>query len=489
MSSGASRRNGMRSRIVGTNVTGTNVTGRSTTGSAATSNDAAGSGDGAGSSGGAGSSLSRRQVDGLLGETFLAEADRRLSSTDALLARAYPGGAAARQPVHTVYVPADRYSAELPQQWGSAATQLVEAHGGVDELCRLVGLPDELAHQVAPRVMAKLEDEPIEDLRLDFEDGYGLRPDEQEDADAITAAKTLSASVTAGTAPPFVGIRFKCLEAPTRRRGLRTLDLFLTALLEAGGLPAGLRLTLPKVSTASQVEVMVAACAVFESRAGLPAGTLGFEIQVETPPLILGRDGRAEIAPALHAGAGRVTGLHYGTYDYSASLEVAAEQQSMAHPAADHAKQVMQVAVAGTGVQLSDGSTNVLPVGGPDQVSGAWRLHHDLVRRSLERGYYQGWDLHPGQLPTRYLATFGFYRGGFDRAASRLGAYLHRADTGVLDEPATARALARFVDRAVTCGAVGDDELQAAAGLDRAGLARLAQPRSDTESFRTAAGA
>ena len=162
-------------------------------------------------------------------------------------------------------------------------------------------------------------------------------------------ARELAAAVADGVAPAFVGLRFKCFEAPTRRRGLRTLDLFLSTLLEAGPLPDGLAITFPKVSTVSQVEAMVAVCEAYERAAGLPAGRLGFEIQVETPQLVLGADGRAEIAAALHAGAGRVTSLHYGTYDYSASLGVSAEYQSMAHPAADYAKEVMQAAVAGTG--------------------------------------------------------------------------------------------------------------------------------------------
>ena len=135
---------------------------------------------------------------------------------------------------------------------------------------------------------------------------------------------------------------------------------------------------------------------------GLADGAIRFEIQVETPQAICGPDGTALVARMVHASAGRCTSLHYGTYDYSASCGIAAAYQSMEHPAADHAKAVMQVAAAGTGVHLSDGSTNVLPVGDRDAVHAAWRLHGRLVRRSLERGFYQGWDLHPAQLPSRY---------------------------------------------------------------------------------------
>ena len=301
-----------------------------------------------------------------------------------------------------------------------------------------------------------------------------------EDADAVAVAGRLADALAAGAAPAFVGLRFKCFEAPTRRRGLRTLDLFLSTLLErTGELPEGLVITFPKVSTVSQVEAMVAACEAYESAAGLPAGRLGFEIQVETPPLILGADGTAPVAAAIHAGGGRVTSLHYGTYDYSASLQVSAEYQSMEHPVADYAKDVMQAAVAGTGVHLSDGSTNILPVGSDEQIQAAWRLHHRLVRRSLERAIYQGWDLHPAQLPTRFIANITFYREGFDRAATRLHAYLTKSGGGILDEPATARALARYLYRGFVCGAVTDAELIERGRSRRrpAGAARPAEVR------------
>ncbi len=417
------------------------------------------------------------------GEDVLTRIDEQLADTDALLSSAYPGEDGGRQPVHTVYVPADRYTKDLPQQWGHQASALVHEHGGIDRLCAELGLPDDLAGQVAPKVSAKLDREPIEDLRLDFEDGYGTRPDGVEDADAVRVAGDLAEAIAAGAAPAFVGLRFKCLEEPTRRRGLRTLDLFLSTLLEAGPLPDGLRLTLPKVSTASQVEAMVEICDAYETAAGLSPGRLGFEIQVETPPLILSAGGRAEIAVALHAGAGRVTSLHYGTYDYSASLGVSAAYQSMAHPAADYAKAVMQAAVAGTGVELSDGSTNVLPTGSADQVRDAWRLHHSLVRRSLERAYYQGWDMHFGHLPTRFVANFAFYREGFASAAERLSAYLTKSGSGVLDEPATARALARYLYRGYSCGALDSAELTAAVPLTPDQLAQLSRPKSDTENI------
>ena len=406
-------------------------------------------------------------LDHLVGD-LASDLDERLGAVDAALAAHFPGERAGRQPVHTVYVPADRFHAGLVGEYGVAATQVVDAHE--EALLGLLGGDRDLLD----RVRDKLAREPVEDLRIDVEDGYGTRPDDEEDADVRRAAGALRSAIDAGTAPPYVGIRFKGFEAPTRARGVRSLVLFLGALVADGPLPAGFVVTLPKVTAVEQVEALVHTLGRLEGALGLGERALRFEIQVETPQSILGPDGTALVALMVHAAGGRCTGLHYGTYDYSAYCGVAAAHQSLEHPVADHAKAVMQAAAAGTGVRLSDGSTNVLPVGDADQVEAAWANHLRLVRRSLERGYYQGWDLHPAQLPTRFAATFGFYRDGLATATARLRTYVERRDSGVLDEPATARALADFLLRGLDCGALSDDEVAAGTGLDGDGLAVLA---------------
>ncbi|MBP2476207.1 hypothetical protein JOF53_005079 [Crossiella equi] len=411
-------------------------------------------------------------------DAIAAVLDEQLAGVDAERERAYPGDPGGRQPVHTVYVPADRVRPGLAAAWGAQARAVLAEHApdgaalaaatGVD------GAGAEGAADLHRRVLAKLSVEPVEDLRVDLEDGFGAPGDAEEDAAARSAGRALREDVAAGTAPPFCGVRPKGLEPALRRRGLRSLALFLE---ELGELPPGFVITFPKVTSTGQVESAVWLCGRLEHELGLPGGALRFELQIETTQAILGPDGRATVAAMVHASEGRCTGLHYGTYDYSAACGVTAALQSMAHPVADQAKAVMLLAAAGTGVRLSDGSTNVLPVGGTAEVHAGWRLHARLVRRSLDHAYYQGWDLHPHQLPTRFLATYAFYREAFPAAAARLRAYRERIAGTVLDEPATAQAMAIALVRGLDCGALTAEEVEAASGADRAALDVLARRR------------
>ncbi|MGW2714528.1 DUF6986 family protein [Streptomyces sp. NPDC001356] len=401
-----------------------------------------------------------------------------LAPVDAELERRYPGDPGTRQPVHTVYVPGDAFTADTLRSWGDQALALLDEHApDAASFAAVLGLPGELAEPVHSRVRAKLEREPVEDLRVDFEDGYGPRPDAEEDETAARAARLIAEAYANGTAAPYMGIRVKCMEAAVRDRGIRTLDVFLTGLMAAGGLPEGLVLTLPKVTYPEQVGAFVRLLEAFEKAHGLDAGRLGFEIQIETSQAILATDGTATVARMIQAAEGRATGLHYGTFDYSACLGVSAAHQASDHPAADHAKAVMQVAAAGTGVRVSDGSTNVLPVGATAKVHDAWRLHYGLTRRSLARAYYQGWDMHPGHLPTRYAAVFAFYREGFEQAAARLARYANRAGGDVMDEPATAKALSGYLLRGLDCGALDLPEVARLTGLTRTDLEGFASPR------------
>ncbi len=408
----------------------------------------------------------------------LAAVEAHLAGDDEDRSARYPGDSVVRQPVHTVYVPADLIHPSLAQEWGEAASEALAVHApGPEQLAAATGIDPVEVASVWPALNDKLDSEPVEDLRVDLEDGYGDRGDEREDADAVAAGRAVAVAAGRGVLPPYTGVRFKSLEASTRRRGIRSLDLVLGAVLEAGELPSGWVQTLPKVTSLAQVAAMMELCDRLERAHGLEEGRLLFEIQVETAQAILGPTGAATVAAMVHAAQGRCSGLHFGTYDYTAALGIAGGYQAMDHPAADHAKATMQLAAAGTGVRVSDGSTNVLPVGDAARVHEAWALHARLVRRSLERGFYQGWDLHPAQLPTRFLATYLFFRRDHEALGRRLRSYLRGADSGVLDEPATAQALAAFLLRGVHCGAVAPDEVTALVGADLTALTGLASRR------------
>lgn len=381
-----------------------------------------------------------------------------MAGVEADLDARYPGDGGTPQPVHTVYIGAADATATTPADWGAAATELLDAHRDL-----LVELGGEIA---VDAVRDRLTSAPIQDLRLDFEDGYGRRPDEVEDTDARRAGHTLAALRT-----DRCGVRIKGLTSRERRRAIRTLELVLDA---AGDVPPGFAFTVPKVRAAEQATAAVWLCEALEQAHGLPDRTLRFELQIESPQAILGADGTATVARALHSSDGRCVGLHYGTYDYSAACGIAPQQQALDHPVADHAKAVMLAAAAQTGVHVVDGSTQVMPTGTGVQVRSAIRRHHHLVNRSLERGYYQGWDMHPGHLVTRWLATIAFFRAAMTTAAPRLQAYLDHRGGVIADEPATAEALATVVLRGLDIGAFSlDDVLAVAPSADTSVLRNL----------------
>lgn len=408
----------------------------------------------------------------MLSASALQGWDDRLTPDDIEYTQRYPGPPGPGS-VHTVYIPVPKFVDGVAAAWGRQGLDAVAMHGPqwqalLSELTggSTAGSADEL-HTLT---LDKLTREPIEDLRIDFEDGFRahrgtVADDQEEDGQAVRAA----AVVAHTQMPRSWGIRIRCLAGATRRRGLRTLDLFLGELLSHGALPPGFVTTLPKVTSVVQVEVFCEVLARLETAHGLDAGSLRFEIQVETPQTVLGADGTVPVARMIHAAGGRVSGLHFGTYDYTASLGILGAYQNLRHPAADFAKGLMLLAAAETGVRVSDGSDNKVPIGDADAVGQRWIAHADGVGRALRQGIFQGWDLHPAQLPSRFAATFAFFRDGWAEAAVRLGDY-HRqvpGAGGVLDEPATAFALARHLAAALACGALQPDEILHVAGIDR----------------------
>jgi citrate lyase beta subunit len=396
-----------------------------------------------------------------------------LDKANVRVAELFPGDSPYRQPVHTVYGGAHLFKADTAQKLGAIARRaLADNAPDASSLSEVFGIEGSLAARIYPRIVEKLMREAVEDLRIDFEDGFGHRPDDEEDGHAFRAAEEVAAGLSSGTLPPAIGIRIKPLNEELKRRGMRTFDLFLTRLLDrtSGSLPANFVVTLPKITAPEQVAALASACDAFEYWRQLPQGALRFELMVETPQSIFSPDGAVALRRFIAEGGGRITAAHFGTYDYTAACSITAAHQHMRHPSCDFAKHVMQVALAGTGIGLSDGATNVMPIGSRDVIHRAWRLHFEHVRHSLMTGFYQGWDLHPAQLPSRYAAVYAFFLDGLDAASQRLKNFVQKAAQATLvgdvfDDAATGQGLLNYFLRAVNCGAITEQEAVEMSGL------------------------
>jgi len=457
-----------------------------------------------------------------LSATSLQGIDESLRTSNNAFMERYPGETGRRQPVHTVYGGAHIFRADSAQRLGEVAERaFAENASDFVVFARAIGLPranelpdvlgyatglrqrleDEpdavreenkaawMAHAIHRRVQEKLRREPVEDFRIDFEDGYGNRPDAEEDGHAESAAIEVARGLAAGTLPPFIGIRIKPFNEELRARSVRTLDIFVSTVLDHSGgkLPDNFVVTLPKITTPEQVSALADIFDLLERKTGVAAGALKMEMMIETTQSIINSEGRINLPLLGQAARGRCTAAHFGTYDYTASCSITAAHQHMMHPVCDFAKHMMQVSLAGTGVWLSDGATNIMPVGPhrateekpltQDQieenrtvVQRAWKLHYDHVRHSLTGGFYQGWDLHPAQLPTRYAAVYAFFLESLDEASERLRNFVEKAAKATLvgdvfDDAATGQGLLNYFLRALNCGAVTEAEALRLSGL------------------------
>jgi hypothetical protein len=411
----------------------------------------------------------------------VAKISATLSDANKAFMRHYPGESNRRQAVHTVYGGAHLFRADSARKLGVVALRSLEEYAPDSQsLGEAIGLAT--SEKIYARVADKLRREAVEDFRLDFEDGYGNRPDEEEDGHAASAAGEVARGLAAGTLPPFIGIRIKPLNEDLRARSIRTLDIFMTALLRetVSKLPAGFVITVPKIQLPEQMTAAVRLFEILEQKNNLEAGTLKIEPMIETPQAIINRDGRLGLHALVDAAEGRCGSIHFGVYDYTASCGITAAYQAMRHPACDFARQVMLVSMAGTGIHLSDGATNILPVGpnrpsegkpltddelrhNREAVHGAWRLGFDDDMHSLRNGFFQGWDLHPAQFVTRYAAVYHFFLGGLESASNRLKTFVEKAALAslfgdVFDDAATGQGLLNFFLRGMACGAITEEE-------------------------------
>lgn len=413
----------------------------------------------------------------------------KLAQANAAFNQFYPGESSARQPVHTVYGGAQLFKADSAKKLGTMAVASLEEYAAdSDTLAKALNLPGKdtgLANKIYERVKEKLKREAVEDFRIDFEDGYGNRPDSEEDHHAEAAAKEVARGMKEQLLPPFIGIRIKPFNEELKHRSARTLDIFITTLVEETGglLPDNFVVTLPKVTIPEQVTAMVELLALLETKTSLRPGSLKMEIMIEQTQALFNRKGESNMPLLAEAAQGRCVAAHFGTYDYTASCNITASEQRMDHPSCDFARHMMKVTFAGTGIWLSDGATNVMPVGphrpeigrqltaaqkaeNAEVVHRAWKLAYDHTRHSLVHAYYQGWDLHPAQLPVRYAACYAFFLEGLEAASLRLKSFMEKAAQATLvgdvfDDAATGQGLLNYFLRAINCGAITLEEIKA----------------------------
>jgi citrate lyase beta subunit len=352
------------------------------------------------------------------------------------------------QPIHTLYGGAHLFKSTTCSKLSLLAQRsFAEFAPDSAALVELFGIPEPLAATVHARVTEKLRVQAIEDFRIDFEDGFGFRPEADEDAAADNAAREVTA---AETLPPMIGIRIKSFHVETKARALRTLDRFLSQAT----LPKNFVVTLPKITTPEQVAELIDALRPYPS--------VRIEIMVETPESIF-------ILPKLlEAAQGKCIAAHFGAYDYTSSLGITAAHQTLQHPACEFTRSMMLASLAGTGVWLADGATNVLPI--PPAVHRGWKLHYANVRHALYNGFYQGWDLHPAQIPARLVAVYAFFLEGLDEASERLRNFIDKAAQAtrvgaIFDDAATGQGLLNYFLRALHCGAIPESDIPALTGL------------------------
>lgn len=435
----------------------------------------------------------------------------KLRKANTAFQKVYPGDRPDRQPVHTVYGGANLFRHDsasalgaraletfreyapdfltFGRVFGLAGIQEVSSHVSADELLadyrsctpeRMASHPAHLSYQVYHKVMQKLSAEAIEDFRIDFEDGYGNRSNDEEDETAVQAAREVAAGMKQGSLPPFIGIRIKPFTEEMKERGLRTLELFLTTLVKEtkGSLPGNFVVMLPKVTIPEQVSTLVDCFEILEEELELEEGTLKMEMMVETTQSIMSLEGTNPLYRFVKASRGRCIAMHFGTYDYTASCSITARYQEMDHPVCDFAHHMTKVALAHTGIWLSDGATNTMPIGphrgehlteeqkaaNRQVVHRAWRKGYDHIRHSLWNGFYQGWDLNPAQLPMRYTAVFAFFLESYDDAVERLKTFVDKAARATLigdvfDDAATGQGLLNYFLRALNSGAITEEEV------------------------------
>ena len=435
----------------------------------------------------------------LLPPDFVARLEKLLLSADSDSSRPSIDFSARRSPIHVFYTGAHLFSADTVRKVASIALQTLErfAPDASTFAALAVGKPvdqnqdgeSDLSFDpsIYERMLQKLHCQPIEDLRIDFEDGYGERSNDEEDSHAVGVAREIAGAMAGGASdfPPFLGVRIKPLKQTNIKRGTRTLELFLSELTShMASLPDNFSITLPKATYPEEVEALAQIASELESALGLKKGWLTIELMIESVHALLDDEGRIRLRALVNAANGRCVAVHFGPHDYAASRNVVSPD-AFSHFSSRFAREVIQVALRGTGVRIADGPTNLLPIAphsgeatllteqekkeNVNAIARGWQAHYRNVQTSLANGASQGLDLHPAQLPVRYAAVYSFYRRNLASASERLKNFADQAGRAtrvgpVFDDAAMAHEQLNFVRDAIISGSATLAEVEELTG-------------------------
>ncbi|MEO8572419.1 MAG: aldolase/citrate lyase family protein [Pyrinomonadaceae bacterium] len=394
-----------------------------------------------------------------------------------------------RSPVHVVYGGANLYKSNTPSKLGKIALSSLKTYApDVEEFAAATGLKGDkkFLQTIYKKTIEKLEREGVEDFRIDFEDGYGFRSDDEEDADSVKSSNELAKAFLSNTITPFCGFRIKSFAPETHSRAVRTLNLFFETFFKKtkNRLPGNFVVTLPKVSDQKEVAELCRRLTRIESDNRLAPNSIGVEIMIETSRAVIDEKGRVAIGQLVEAAAGRCSSAHFGAYDYTSALGISAAHQHLRHEACNFARQMMLLTLAPLGVRLVDSVTTKMPVpiykdakltseqkvANRQSVHAGWREHFENVTASMANGFYQSWDLHPNQLVARYAAVYAFFLKSRDTDAARLRGFVEKATQANLtgntfDDAASAHGLMNFFRLGLDCGAFRAAEIKKATSL------------------------
>lgn len=349
------------------------------------------------------------------------------------------------QPAYVLYGGAQLFSADTHDKMISLARRWLKEYAWLGDTAR--------------RRVEKRLAQPLDDIRIDFEDGYGRRPDEEEDAHALQVQQALPQVHE----PRRCGIRVKPITRRFAQRAVRTLEIALQGLTVW---PRGFCITLPKLEHPAQVRFIIQELERIED--GRPP--LPLELMIESPA------GLRRVPDLLQIAGKRARGVHFGPFDFLASCGIG--QGDLLHPVNRAARAQLLLAVSGSGVELADGPTTLLPLPPHKQpsatqlsenqkaVRNAWEFHRDQVLATREQGYFQSWLLHPAQLVSHAAALIQEHEKTLPGALERLIAYWKgrgqaRASGGDFDDRATARQWTRLVEQGLELGLIEDSAIAA----------------------------